>query len=227
MTKRETFYKSKAWEQFVERLRIERATPDGLVLCEHCGEPILKKYDCIGHHVEELTEQNVDDVMIALNPENVVLVHFNCHNQIHKRFGYSERVVQNVFIVWGSPCAGKRTWVEKNAESGDLIVDMNRLWGAIRAGDIEKPNELKSNVFALRDCLLDMIKVRRGRWRNAYIIGGYPLIGERERLADLMGARLVFIDEPKNICMARAKAIGGNYEQYVDEWFQKYTPTPD
>ena len=95
----QAFYKSLKWEKFIETLRIERANADGVVICEHCGQPIIKKYDCIGHHIEELTDDNVNDVMISLNPNNIKLIHFKCHNEIHKRFGYAERQEQKVYIV--------------------------------------------------------------------------------------------------------------------------------
>lgn len=228
MTKRQAFYKSHTWERFVQGLRAERAQSDGSVICEHCGKPIVKAYDCIGHHVEELTEQNVDDVNIALNPENVVLVHFRCHNEIHKRFGNEVREPQRVYIVWGAPCSGKREWVESVAESGDLIVDIDAIWAAVqRHADgvtIDKPNALKTNVFALRDCLIDQIKTRRGRWKNAYIIGGYPLQGERERLANEVGAeRLVFIDTPETECLRRASNLGTEQFKFCLDWFEKFS----
>ncbi len=227
----QAFYKSLKWERFIEALRIERANADGVVLCEHCGKPIIKKYDCIGHHVEELTDDNVNDVTISLNPQNIQLVHFKCHNEIHKRFGYAERQVQKVYIVYGSPCAGKSSFVSEVAEHGDIILDIDKLWSAIRAdkcNDYEKPNELKQNVFGLRDALIDMIKVRRGRWNNAYIIGGYPLQGERERLAEIVSAdKLIFIDTPKDVCMLRAESKGSDWKNFVELWFERYTPPCD
>lgn len=226
--KLQAFYKSRKWENFVAGLRSERTDAHGLLICEHCGKPIVKAYDCIGHHIEELTDDNVDDVIISLNPENVQLVHFKCHNEIHSRFGYGGRLVQCVYIVYGAPCAGKREWVRSVSDSNDLILDINRLWAAVRADSCatgEKPNAIKTNVFALRDQLIDMIRVRRGRWRNAYIIGGYPLQGERERLGDSVGAdKFIFIDTPRNVCEARARVISNEMLGYVADWFEKYTP---
>ena len=227
----QAFYKSSKWAKFVETLRIERANNDGVVICEHCGKPIIKKYDCIGHHVEELTDENVNDVMIALNPNNIQLVHFKCHNEIHKRFGYAERQVQKVYIVYGSPCSGKSSFVSEIAEHGDIILDIDKLWSAIRAdkcNKYDKPNELKQNVFALRDLMIDMIKVRRGRWANAYIIGGYPLQAERERLATLVCAdKIIFIDTPKDVCLLRAKEKSNDWIDFVNDWFDRYTPPSD
>lgn len=228
MDKLQAFYKSRKWENFVKALRLERATADGSIICEHCGKPIVKAYDCIGHHKDELTLDNVDNVQVSLNPDNIMLIHFRCHNEIHKRFGYAERPKQNVYIVYGAPCSGKTTFVSEVAEPGDIILDIDRLWGAIRAdkcGAYEKPNAIKSNVFALWDCMLDMIRVRRGRWNNAYIIGGYPLQGERERLFDSVGAdKLVFIDTKKDICLLRAREKSPEWTEYVEQWFDRYSP---
>ena len=228
MDKLQAFYKSRKWENFVKALRLERAQADGTILCEHCGKPILKAYDCIGHHKDELTLTNVDNVEISLNPANIMLIHFRCHNEIHKRFGYAGRQIQKVYIVYGAPCSGKTTFVNDIADSGDIILDIDRLWGAIRAdkcGEYEKPNSIKSNVFGLRDCLFDMIRVRRGRWDNAYIIGGYPLQGERERLFDSVGAdKIIFIDTPKDVCLVRAQAKSPEWVGYVEQWFDRYDP---
>ena len=223
--KLQAFYKSLRWESFIDRLRLERTGEDGLLLCEHCGKPILKKYDCIGHHLTELTDDNVDDVTVSLNEKNIALVHFRCHNEIHKRFGYASREPQRVYIVYGPPCAGKAEWVAGIAEAGDIVLNIDRLWAAIRADKCsanEKPNELKQNVFALRDYIIDMIRVRRGRWNNAYIIGGYPLEGERERLAEIVSAdKIIFIDTAKELCLLRAS---DDLKKFVVDWFERYNP---
>lgn len=232
MNKRQKFYRSKAWIELVARLRLERAKDDGSLICEHCGKPILRKYDCIGHHEIELTDDNVDDVNVALNPDNIKLVHFKCHNQIHQRFGFGSghggyaKKQQEVYIVYGSPCAGKTTWVANVAEADDIILDIDKLWAAIRAnccGPNEKPDALKMNVFGLRDLIIDMIRVRRGKWQRAYIIGGYPLEGERERLADLVGAdKVIYVDTPKETCLERAKFKGDRWIEFVENWWEKY-----
>ena len=226
--KLQAFYKSGKWESLINQLRLERMGEDGALLCEHCGRPIVHKYDCIGHHITELTDSNVDDYNISLNPTNIALVHFRCHNEIHKRFGYAAREPQHVYIIYGAPCSGKADWVKDVAEPDDIVLNIDKLWAAIRAdkcGVYDKPNALKQNVFALRDSLIDMIRVRRGRWDNAYIIGGYPLEGERERLAEIVGAdKIIFIDTPKDVCMLRAKSISADMEKFVADWFDRYHP---
>ena len=69
------FYRSKEWEQLRRMLMLQRLDAEGNIICAHCGRPIVKKYDCIGHHLVELTETNYKDTSVSLNPDKIVLVH--------------------------------------------------------------------------------------------------------------------------------------------------------
>lgn len=223
-----TFYQSKAWVGLLQVIRNERLNEQGEILCEHCGEPITKKYDCIGHHKIYLTEQNVNDATVSLNPDNVALVHHACHNKIHDKFGYKPK---QVYLVYGAPFSGKSTYVRTVREYGDLVVDIDSIWECISGCDrYVKPDRLKSNVFGIRDALLEQVKYRRGNWLNAYIVGGYPLIGERERLIKTLGAREIFIDTSEEECLARLKACDdgrkfSEWKKYIEDWFRKSQPT--
>lgn len=213
-----SFYKSKEWEKLIQLLKLERVDASGQVICECCGKPIIRKYDCIGHHKIELTEQNVNDPEIALNPDNIMLVHFSCHNRIHRRY---EGFYQQVYLVYGAPCSGKSTWVESVCNPDDLIIDIDRIWECLCASDkYHKPNRIKANAFGVRDALLDQVKIRKGMWRNCYIVGGFPLRTDRDRLCTLLRAREVFISESKDVCLARA--VNEDWKQYINDWFDDY-----
>lgn len=215
-----TFYRSDLWRDFKRNLMIERTNADGLIICEHCGKPIMKAYDCIGHHKVELTDENVNDYSISLNPDLVELIHFKCHNEKHRRFGGFN---QRVFLVYGSPCSGKTTWVREHAEPDDLIIDLDSIWECISNTDrYHKPNRLKANVFGVRDCLIDQVKIRKGMWRDCYIIGGYPLRTDRDRICDLLRAEPIFIDETMETCMSRAD--NDAWKKYITDWFDDYVP---
>lgn len=215
-----TFYRSDIWRDFKRNLMIERTNADGLIICEHCGKPIVKAYDCIGHHKVELTDENVNDYSISLNPDLVELIHFKCHNEKHRRFGGFN---QRVFLVYGSPCSGKSTWVREHAEPDDLIIDLDSIWECISNTDrYHKPNRLKANVFGVRDCLIDQVKIRKGMWRDCYIIGGYPLRTDRDRICDLLRSEPIFIDEPMETCMSRAD--NDAWKEYIKDWFEDYVP---
>lgn len=225
------FYKSDEWYKLLQVIKSERIAPDGLIYCEHCGKPIVRAYDCIGHHKIELTEENVNDAEIALNPENVILVHHKCHNKIHNKLGkLYAREYRRVYLVYGSPLSGKSTWVRDSMNEGDLIVDMDSIWQCVSGcSRYDKPDRLRSIVFGVRDYLLESIRLRRGKWQNAYVIGGYPLISERERLARELDAELVFIDTSMDECIERLENCddGRNKEEwkkYIIEWWNRYAP---
>ena len=213
-----SFYRSDLWADFKKALMLERVNENGDLICARCGKPILKAYDCIGHHKIELTEENVNDFAVSLNPDNIELIHHRCHNIDHHRF---EGFRQEVFLVYGAPCAGKTSWVRSVADADDLIVDLDAIWESICLSDrYHKPNRLKANAFGIRDLLIDQIRTRTGMWRTAYVIGGYPLRADRDRMCDLLGAQPIFIDEEKSVCLSRAK--NSEWQNFVEDWFDSF-----
>ena len=219
-----SFYHGKEWRKLLEGLKLERLNEDGQLICEYCGKPIVRAYDAIGHHKVELTEENVNDFEVSLNPENVAFLHHRCHNYVHDKLGYSRR---EVYLVYGPPRAGKTTWVRENMTEGDLVVDMDNVWECVSGCErYVKPKRLNAVAFKVRDVLIDAVKYRLGRWRNAYVIGGYPLSSERERLCRELGAREVFIDATKEECIQRAEGMdkdsAEDWKKYVEEWFERY-----
>lgn len=223
------FYKSDEWFNFTRVLKLERTNDDGDIICDYCGEPIVKAYDCICHHTIELNESNVNNVEISLNPDNIQLVHHKCHNRIHNKLQYGESM-RHIYLVYGSPLSGKSTWVNEVKNEGDLIIDMDSIWQCVSGCNrYVKPKRLNTCVFGVRDYLLECVKYRRGKWSNAYIIGGYPLISERERLCRSLGAEEIFIDTSKEECLKRLENIedGRNQEEwteYILSWWKRYAP---
>lgn len=224
-----TFYQSQEWRGLLDILKNERTDANGNIICEYCGKPITRKYDCIGHHKIELTEENVNDYSVSLNPDNISLIHFRCHNEIHKRF---EGFKQDVYLVYGSPCSGKSSYVDEVAEPDDLILDIDRIWDAVcndgrynkMKGKSGRPHRLRANVFGIRDAIIDQIKTRTGKWRNAYIVGGYPLAVERERLCGILRARPIFVEATLEECLTRCETERPvEWKKYILDWFDAYT----
>ena len=219
------FYQSKEWRGLIEQIKLERLNEDGQVVCEYCGKPITRSFDIIGHHKTELTDENAHDFSVSLNPDNVALVHHRCHNYIHEKLGYR---VRQVFIVYGAPLSGKSTFVRENAEEGDLILDMDNIWQAVSGLDrYIKPKRLNSVVFSIRDTILDCIRYRKGKWNTAYIIGGYPLASERERLRKELGGRPIYIESTRENCKKNLREDPqgrgiDEWDKFIDDWFDRF-----
>jgi len=76
------FYHSKQWEG-VRRMVWDRAHG----LCEWCAEKGEVVPANVVHHVIPLSESNMNDVGITLNPENLVALCHDCHTLAHQRLG--------------------------------------------------------------------------------------------------------------------------------------------
>ena len=223
----DTFYQSKEWRAFRDLVIMQRMTPEGFVIDEVTGKPVLKAFDIILHHKEFLTEDNVNDASISLNPDNIQIVSHRTHNYIHNKLGYKRR---EIYLVYGSPCSGKNTYVDSVMEPGDLLLDVDKIKQAItnKSTHILVP-QLNPIIFGIRDFMFESIRLKRGYWNNAYIVGGFPLISERERLCKKYGAREIYIDTPKEVCLERLKndPDGRDIEEwtrFIEEWWRRYTP---
>lgn len=219
------FYRSDEWARFRQMIIAERTRDDGFIYDEITNKPILKPYDLILHHSPiELTEENVKDFNISLNPDNIKVVSFKTHNILHDRLGMRAR---EVYLVYGSPLSGKSTWVSENMSEGDLIIDFDNIWQAISGQPrYIKPKRLNAVAFKVRDTLIDAVKYRLGKWNNAFITGGYALASERERIAKELGAREIFIECDKAECIRRLEADEARdtdeWRKYIDDWFETF-----
>lgn len=174
-------------------------------VCAKCGG-VFDISELRPHHKVELTLDNIDDVNVALNPDNIEVLCHDCHNAAHKRFGYAVGA-KHVYLVYGSPCAGKTTYVNSVATRNDLIVDLDKIHRAICiCGLYDKPDATKRVAFNVRDYLLDEVRTAtpRRKWQDAYIIGTYPDRIDRDMFVQDYGAELVHIDTSKEECVKRA-----------------------
>jgi predicted AAA+ superfamily ATPase len=217
-----SFYTSKRWRDFRKVIISERKP-----ICEVCGKIITDPLDCeVDHYPIELTVDNVHNPEISLNPANVRISDHDCHDKRHNRFG---KISRGVYIIYGPPLAGKKTYVKANMERGDIVVDVDLIYSAISFLDIyDKPESIKRNAFAVRDLIIDNIKTRTGKWSSAWIVGGYPEKYKREQLADELGAEMIYIEATKEECIERLlidehrKDRRIEWEGYINKWFESY-----
>lgn len=126
-----------------------------------------------------------------------------------------------ITIVYGSPCSGKTTYVKEHAGANDLIVDVDFIYSAISG---RNPHDINLAQYAvatdLREILYDIIRDRKGRWADAWIISTASTDSQLQRLIDRVNAdNVVLIDTPKEICLERAAERPTNFERHVERWF--------
>jgi len=211
-------YTSKAWIELRRNLIIERGP-----ICQKCNTLMIDTSKLIGHHTERLTPLNVNDPNVALNPKKIEIVCLMCHNK--EPGHYSGQASRSVYLVYGAPCSGKSSMVNQLAVRGDMILDIDKLFECISGQTLyDKPDNLRFNVFALRDKILDMIKTRYGKWHDAYVIGGYPNKAERDRLALELGVEVIYCEATLSECyaMMHQRQLPKEYVGYIDRWFAEY-----
>lgn len=235
------FYHSQAWIDCSEAYRKQKFR-----ICEKCGEP-----GNIVHHKILLNEFNINDPNITLNFDNLELLCKKCHDKEdghflaarkkHNRnkakvtavgtmFDLDGNLIQkkDVNIVYGSPGAGKTTYVLEHMQDGDLIVDLDRLLSAITFKEVYQGNEaLKPYVYAMRDSLYDSLEKRIGSLNKAWIIACLPKKKEREYLAKRLRAELIHIDTNEKECIKRAMLDDRRTNKYqqkkiIEKYFKDY-----
>jgi len=222
------FYNSDAWRSLRLQIIHDRTNADGILLCEYSGKPLVKSYDIVAHHKIPLTMENVNDLTISLNPENIMIVSQQAHNEIHARFGYTAQ--RKVYYVYGPPCAGKTTFVNNVKGNSDLVVDMDNIWQCITGGNrYYKPKALNDIFYNIRKLLYEQVKLRVGKWERAFVIDGGALKGDRARKVELLGAEEVFIDTDEKTCLERlygddmrTEEQKTEWQKYIRQWFEDY-----
>lgn len=233
-----SFYAGDDWGDCKAEVLRQRIKGD-TVYCEHCGEVILKDFNprernnagaMVFHHKRPLlTVADANNAAISINPSNIAILHWQCHNVVHNRFtGQNTQPEQKVYLITGAPCSGKTTFARERMQAGDLLVDIDDIWQQISGcARYEKPNSLKPIVFKTRDLQEDLVRTRAGTWRNAFIIKSLPLPMDRRREAEKLGAEVITIETPKDECLERLhKNPNGrniaDYEKFINNYFDMY-----
>ena len=85
-------YNSKDWRN-IRQIVLNR----DFYICQVCGEPNCNTV----HHIVELTPVNINDIDITLNPENLITLCKQCHDEVHER-NYRQEVKWYAFDADGN-----------------------------------------------------------------------------------------------------------------------------
>lgn len=128
-----------------------------------------------------------------------------------------------IYIIYGSPCSGKSTYISEHAKDGDLICDVDLIYQAISGKDPHDADlYIHEIALKLREELFDIIKNRRGRWNDVYITSIANNDKDLQALKERVNAdKLIFIDTPYEECIKRSLGRPDYFKFLINEWFDK------
>lgn len=130
-----------------------------------------------------------------------------------------------VYLIYGSPCSGKTTYVKEHFKAGDIVCDVDKLYAALCFYE-EHNEELYAKEVAcmLHQELLDIIRDRKGNWKNAYVVSLANTPEKVKEAAERINAdECIFIDTPYETCIERAKDRPFYFQWLIQEWFETKT----
>lgn len=233
------FYRSAAWRRCRDAYVADRVMTDG-GMCEDCGELPGQEL----HHIRPLAPDNIGNADVTLGWDNLVWLCRGCHFKAHRELiaralagNRRNRIVNEAgyyfdetgqpqkartVIVYGSPCAGKSTYVRERLAEGDLVIDLDRIKEAVSMLERGRgADNLLPVALAMREAAYAMIAERRADCRTAWVIAGLPVREERVALAERLGAELVFVEADYGECVRRAR---GDVQRQlaVDGWWERF-----
>lgn len=130
-----------------------------------------------------------------------------------------------VYLIYGSPCSGKSTYIKEHIQRGDLVCDVDLIYEAISGQDPHDADLYVHEVaLQLKSSLFDIIRKREGGWNNAYVVSIANTKEKLQEAKDQINAdECIFIDTPYEVCMERAKKRPFYFQWIIKEWFETRT----
>ena len=112
-----------------------------------------------------------------------------------------------VVIVCGAPASGKTSYVKKNMQEGDFVVDIDAIRAAVSFSDRKEPiMNLTPAIFDIRDFIYSLIENNRISCRRCWVIAGLPKQADRDNIAARLHGKIVSIETSEDECVRRALA---------------------
>ena len=184
----ENFYTSKAWQKCRRYVIADILSRDGALYCSRCRKEIMEPNDAVLHHIKPLDDDTVGDPDVAYNPDNLEILCHSCHNAEHDK-GWTLFREKRVYILCGGTDADREKYIVEHASDGALVVSIPRIQDALSPR--RKRDRLMPVVWQVRDVVYTSIEKRFGPWTEAWIVGEFSNVAEREALARRMGGAVL------------------------------------
>ena len=108
--------------------------------------------------------------------------------------------MKNIYLITGSPGAGKSTYARENAGDNDIIFDLDEINKALGGELHEKEPRGLAIALAMRDAAITALAKRTGGWSNAYFITASSDRDEIRQLCERLGAEEIEIKSTFDEC---------------------------
>ena len=127
-----------------------------------------------------------------------------------------------VYLIYGSPCSGKSTYINSHMSDNDIVCDVDLLYQAIGNHDAHDADlYVHETALQLKQKLMDIIRDRQGGWKDAYVVS---IANTDEKLKKdikrVNADEAIFIDTPYEVCLDRAKERPPYFVWLIQEWFE-------
>lgn len=126
-----------------------------------------------------------------------------------------------VYLIVGSPCSGKSTYIKEHMGDGDIVCDVDLIYEAIGTHEAHDADLWVHEVaLQLKEKLLDIIRDRDGGWKDAYVVSIANTDEKVQEAKDRINAdEVIYMDTPYEVCMERAKDRPPYFAWLIQEWF--------
>ena len=132
-----------------------------------------------------------------------------------------------IYLVLGSSCSGKSTYVRSNADSNDIVFDFDTIHQAITINKSHiHLNHIKDYVFEIRRTIYN--KLKEDKNITAWIINSTPYRENRQKIVDELGAEIIYLKRSKDSCIEIAKnERPEEWVEYIENYHKNFEDFED
>lgn len=127
-----------------------------------------------------------------------------------------------VYLIYGSPCSGKSTYIKEHMQRGDVVCDVDDIYASISGQDPHSANFHIYNIaIEMWNNLTKIVHDRKGKWNDVYVTS---IANTKEKLKEDMervnADKCIFMNTPIDVCLERANNRPPYFKWIIADWFE-------